>query len=123
MAATRALHPAVPPWPPPIAMDAVRSVCAELVPRTVCEVLPVVQEFAWAELFTIGESCVKVWSVRVPVRARTVTSLGSEPTWLPTTLTTTKVGSFVVPEMGRFMLPAVLTGPSNEKTAFVRTAW
>jgi hypothetical protein len=37
-------------------------------------------------------------------------------------LTTTKVGSFVVPERGRFMLPAVPTGPSNEKTAAVRTA-
>ena len=121
-AAPCALHPAVPHWPPPIVMGAVRSVGAKFVPRTVCEVAAAAQELARAELFTIGESCANVSRLLVPVRARTVTSLGSEPTWLPTTLTTTKVGSFVVPEMGRFMLPAVLTGPSNEKTALVRTA-
>jgi hypothetical protein len=121
-AAPCALHPAVPHWPPPIAMGAVRSVGAELVPRTVCKVAAAAEELARAELFTIGESCANASRLLVPVWARTVTSLGSEPTWLHTTLTTTKVGSFVVPERGRFMLPAVLTGPSNEKTAFVRTA-
>jgi hypothetical protein len=122
-AAPRALHPAAPHWPPPIVMGAVRSVGARFVPRTVCEVAAAAEELARAELFTIGESCANVSRLLVPVRARTVTSSGSEPTWLHTTLTTTKVGSVVVPEMGRFTLPAVPTGPWNEKTAAVRAAW
>jgi hypothetical protein len=85
-AAPCALHPAVPHWPPPIAMGAVRSVGAELVPRTVCEVAAAAEELARAELFTIGESCANVSRLLVPVRARPVTSSGSEPTWLPTTV-------------------------------------
>jgi hypothetical protein len=121
-AAPRALHPAAPHWPPPIVMGAVRSVGARFVPGTVCEVAAAAEELARAELFTIGESCANVSRLLVPVWARTVTSVGSEPTWLPA-LSTRTVGSSVVPTGKRLTLPAVPTGPWNEKTAAVRAAW
>jgi hypothetical protein len=103
-------------------MGAVRSVGAELVPGTVCEVAAAAAELARAELLTIGESCANVSRLLVPDWARTVTSVGSEPTWLPA-LTTRRVGSSVVPTGKRLTLPAVPTGPWNEKTAAVRAAW